>query len=76
MEQERDRLRFLEATRGRAAAREFAARTMSGYRRAVVRRSAPAGERLFRLRLTGSYCYLKQYLKGTSSHQLQPTEAS
>ncbi|MBA1147897.1 hypothetical protein H0Z60_12665 [Ectothiorhodospiraceae bacterium WFHF3C12] len=56
------RIRFLERSRGTAAAREFAMRTRTGYRSAVLRRSAPAAEVVFRLRLLGSYCYLKRYL--------------
>lgn len=59
---ESNRIHYLELHRGAAAAREFAARTRSGYRRAVLRRSAPAGEPGYRLRLLGSYCYLKRYL--------------
>lgn len=59
---ESKRIRFLERSRGAAAAREFAVRTCAGYRRAVLRRSAPAGELGYRLRLLGSYCYFKRYL--------------
>lgn len=62
MQLERDRIAFLERTRGAEAAHTFARCTRSGYRRAVVRRSAPALETVFRLRLIGSYCYLKRYL--------------
>jgi len=62
MVHESRRIHFLELNRGAAAAREFAARTCAGYRRAVLRRSAPAGEVGYRLRLLGSYCYLKRYL--------------
>lgn len=63
MRLESRRLRFLERNRGVEAAREFAERTRTGYRRAVVRRSAPAGGAVFRLRLVGSYCVLKRYLR-------------
>ena len=64
---ERERIRFLEQNRGEVAARTFARRTLTLYRSAVVRRSAPAGELLFRLRLVGSYCHLKRYLQ--AAHQ-------
>lgn len=62
MRREADRIRFLERTRGRAEAQLFARRTCGSYRRAVLGRSAPAGETIYRLRLMGSYCYLKRYL--------------
>lgn len=61
--QEQERIRFLEQDRGKDAARTFARRTLGLYRSAVVRRSAPAGETLFRLRFIGSYRYLKWYLQ-------------
>ena len=61
---EAERIHFLEETRDVEEARVFAARTLDLYRRAVVKRSAPAGGRVFRLRLLGSYCYLKRYIKG------------
>lgn len=66
MRREANRIRFLERTRGEAEARLFARRTCSGYRRAVLGRSAPAGETVYRLRLMGSYCYLKRYLSVVS----------
>lgn len=62
------RIHFLELNRGAEAARDFAARTRAGYRRAVLRRSAPAGEVGYRLRLLGSYCYLKHYLASSGGH--------
>lgn len=65
--QEAERVAFLEETRGEADARAFAEQTLRVYRRAVVQRAAPAGEKVFRLRLLGSYCYLKRYLGGDSS---------
>lgn len=58
---EADRLRFLEQSWGRDAALAFAQQTMRIYRRAVVRRSPPAGNPEYRLRLLASYCYLKDY---------------
>lgn len=60
--QEAKRIAFLEQTRGAADARAFAEQTLHLYRRAVVQGAAPAGEKIFRLRLLGSYCYLKRYL--------------
>lgn len=60
---EQERIRFLEQHRGEEAARTFARRTLDLYRSAVVRRSAPAGELVFRLRFIGSYRYLKRYLQ-------------
>lgn len=59
---EDQRVRWLASHRGERAARAFAERTRAIYRSAVVRRSAPAGDPSFRLRLIGSYCYLKHYL--------------
>lgn len=56
------RLRLLEASRSREAAFAFARQTAASYRRAVVNRSAPAGDAVFRLRLIASYCYLRRYL--------------
>jgi len=56
------RIDFLERTRGLGEARAFAERTRRSYRRAVLGRTAPAGEVVYRLRLLGSYCYLKRYL--------------
>lgn len=61
---EADRIGRLARERGEEAARQFARQTLSGYRRAVVSRSAPAGDPAFRLRLIASYCYLKRYLNG------------
>ncbi|MDN3519454.1 hypothetical protein QWY84_17750 [Aquisalimonas lutea] len=62
--QEADRIAFVEQAHGTAHARVFAEQTLRLYRRAVVQRAAPAGEKTFRLRLLGSYCYLKRYLAG------------
>jgi len=56
------RIAFLERTRGHEEAVVFAQQTLTGYRRAVVTRSPPAGDAGFRLALMGSYCYLKRYL--------------
>lgn len=56
------RIRFLERNRGCESALAFASQTRAIYRRAVVQRTAPAGEAVFRLRLVASYCYLKRYL--------------
>lgn len=61
-ELEATRIAFLETSRGRDAALEFARQTRNSYRRAVVTHTAPAGDRIFRLRLIGSYCYLKRYI--------------
>lgn len=61
--QEETRIRFLESERSHEAALAFARQTLGLYRRAVVTRTPPAGERIFRLRLVGSYCYLKRYLR-------------
>ena len=61
-DREADRIRRLDSERGRAAAAEFARQTLHSYRRAVVRRTAPAAEPVYRLRLMGSYCYLKRWL--------------
>lgn len=60
---EAGRIRFLETGRGPEDARAFARQTSRGYRRAVLSRSPPAGDPLFRLRLMASYCYLKHYLR-------------
>lgn len=57
------RIAFLEQHRGKEAARAFAIQTLGSYRRAVVHRAPPAGERRFRLRLLASYCYLKRYVR-------------
>lgn len=64
---ENDRIRFLETTRGSGEALAFARQTCTGYRRAVVSRSPPAGDALFRLRLLASYCYLKRYLNSSTN---------
>lgn len=61
-ELEAARIRFLETTRDTAAALAFAQQTCHSYRRAVVSRTAPAGDALFRARLIASYCYLKRYI--------------
>ena len=61
-QREAARIRMLDAERGRAAAVEFARQTLRSYRRAVVSRTAPAAEPAYRLRLMGSYCYLKRWL--------------
>lgn len=61
------RLRFLECSRGPESALAFAERTRSIYRRAVVKRSAPAADGVFRRRLVASYCYLKRYLQFVES---------
>ena len=66
---EAERLRFLETTRGAAAARAFARQTCSGYRRAVLARAAPAADPVFGLRLLASYCYFKRYLAATGREQ-------
>lgn len=63
LHQEAARIRFLECSRGPESALAFAERTRSIYRRAVVKRSAPAANAVFRLRLMASYCYLKRYLQ-------------
>lgn len=60
---EETRIHFLESERGRDEAVAFARQTLRLYRRAVVHRAPPAGEAAFRLRLMGSYCYLKRYLQ-------------
>jgi len=60
---EASRVRFLESSRGHDAAVRFARQTLAIYRTAVVHRSPPAGEARYRLRLMGSYCFLKQYLR-------------
>lgn len=57
------RMRFLECNRGPESALVFARQTRAIYRRAVVQRSAPAADAVFRLRLVASYCYLKRYLR-------------
>jgi hypothetical protein len=62
-EQEVARLAFLERHAGRKAACAFAWQTLRIYRRAVVGRAAPAGEKIYRLRLLGSYCYLRRYVR-------------
>lgn len=64
-ELEAQRIRFLETTRSRDQALAFARQTRTAYRRAVLGRSPPAGDALFRLRLLASYCYLKRYLVST-----------
>lgn len=69
---EEARVRMLEHERGRAAAAEFARQTLRSYRRAVVTRSAPAGDPVFRLRLMGSYCYLKQWLASRDDSGAEP----
>jgi hypothetical protein len=56
------RMSFMETDRGHAAALAFARQTRNSYRRAVVTRTAPAGDSVFRLRLIASYCYLKRYI--------------
>ncbi|HEX5512784.1 MAG TPA: hypothetical protein VFY81_00140 [Gammaproteobacteria bacterium] len=56
------RIRFLETSRGRTAALAFAQQTRNSYRHAVLTRTAPAGEEIFRLRLIGSYRYLRRYI--------------
>ncbi|UEX79711.1 hypothetical protein LMH63_08720 [Spiribacter halobius] len=61
-ELEAERVRFLERTRSPGEAQAFARRTRGIYRRAVLNRSAPAAEPVYRLRLIGSYCYLRHYL--------------
>ena len=61
-DREATRIRMLDAERGRAAAVDFARQTLRSYRRAVVLRTAPAAEPVYRLRLMGSYCYLKRWL--------------
>lgn len=63
---EEARIRFLESQRGHDEAVAFARQTLRLYRRAVVTATPPAGERAFRLRLMGSYCYLKRYLHGAA----------
>jgi hypothetical protein len=60
---EAERIAFLERTRSREAARAFAEQTLRNYRRAVVHRAPPAGSATFRLRLIGSCCYFKRYLR-------------
>lgn len=57
------RIAFLERDRGEEAARVFAIQTLRSYRRAVVHRAPPAGERRFRVGLLASYCYLKRYAR-------------
>ena len=64
---EEARIRFLESERGREAAIAFARQTLRLYRRAVVSRTPPAGEAALRSRLTGSYCYLKRYLRSVDA---------
>jgi len=64
------RIRFLETSRGRAAALAFARQTRNSYRHAVLTRTAPAGEESFRLRLIASYRYLKRYLTATQEPPL------
>ncbi len=63
---EEARIRFVESQRGHDEAVAFARQTLRLYRRAVVTETPPAGERAFRLRLMGSYCYLKRYLHGAA----------
>lgn len=63
------RVRFIETSRGREAALVFARQTAANYRRAVVNRSAPAGDGLCRLRLIASYCYLRRYLAAAASRK-------
>lgn len=62
IEQERERIAFVEREHGTEEARAFAERIRKAYRRAVVSRSPPAGDPTFRLRLMGSYCAFKRYL--------------
>ncbi|WP_290651795.1 hypothetical protein [Aquisalimonas sp.] len=69
-DQEAERIRFIEQNRGQEAAEAFARQTRALYRRAVVNRSAPAGDQLIRLRLLGSYCYLKRYLHRKAGQSL------
>lgn len=64
LEQEGERIRFLEHERGVEGAVAFARSTGHAYRRAVVSHSPPAGDAIFRLRLMASYCYFKRYLAG------------
>ena len=59
------RVRFLEVNRGHEAALAFAHQTRNSYRHAVLTRTAPAGDPVFRLRLLASYCYLKRYIAAT-----------
>ena len=66
IEQEGERIAFVERERGAEDARAFAERILKAYRRAVVSRSPPAGDPTFRLRLMGSYCAFKRYLAGNS----------
>ncbi|MCO4321599.1 hypothetical protein [Aliidiomarina quisquiliarum] len=60
---EQERLEFLENERGKDAALSFAEQTRRTYRRAILSRSPPAGDAVFRLRLLASYCYLKRYIE-------------
>lgn len=59
------RISFLETSRGQEAALAFARQTRKSYRRAVVTRTAPAGDSVFRIRLIASYCYLKRYINSS-----------
>lgn len=61
-ELEAARMGFMEKTRGHEAAQAFARQTRDSYRRAVVTRTPPAGDSVFRIRLIASYCYLKRYM--------------
>lgn len=65
---EEARMRFMETDRGQAAALAFARQTRDSYRRAVVARTAPAGDAIFRLRLIASYCYLKRYIAASGGN--------
>jgi hypothetical protein len=69
---EQARIRFLEHERGREPAADFARRTLGGYRRAVLRRTPPAGEPVLRYRLMGSYCYFKRYLDAVQRDEAAP----
>ncbi len=62
IDQERERIAFIEHERSVEEAHAFAERIRDAYRRAVVSRSPPAGDPTFRLRLMGSYCAFKRYL--------------
>ncbi len=71
IEQERERLALIEREQGSAEARAFAERIRNAYRRAVISRSPPAGDPVFRLRLMGSYCAFKRHL-AQSAHRETP----
>lgn len=71
IEQERERLALIEREQGLEEARAFAERIRNAYRRAVISRSPPAGDPVFRLRLMGSYCAFRRYL-ARNAHRETP----